>query len=885
MFIYLSILGQLLLLAWGVVLCLRHSSDPRGNWRVVAICYGLCVFPVLMLWTAFDEAGSLLGSDRVVVNGYTFDSNEITIGSARSNDLILNSVYADEEQFAREICRLKHLGNGTFRVTLLTPPEGEPGNANAVSLNNPNPDRGTGTRLGAIRLKDDGLNTIAINGREGDVFIYIEKQDDLKGIPRVWTEADGKEFHDDTLFGHRYPDWELPSYYRARTSRMHLRFRLPSLRPYLGESSLKLRYDDPLPGGALRNYTPLDLKKVHYDFEPNGLDVTVNGEPAPREKVFSVLNEGGYEQFTEIWFSTKDYSSESVVVRMQLGYDIDGGIKLFYLEKEQPSHVIIGDRPLALTSETTPFRNVQDVLSPNFPREPFVMFPPKSGRVKTMSSKVDVGIPFKVGNASLTVTNDHRTLYPVFIYGCLALVVLCVGLFPYDLVRHRPLLAMANGAVVMVAAFRCVLAVRVWAGPPYADDSVLIESVYGLLVIPVIYLSLLPEMYKNFIYFWNRLTGSKQQAGSVHLRPSHLYPWLFWCSAYIAYFIVFLSRIEVLVVGSVFMSTPLFRALLATAFNNLRFSLDFNEQQVYFLVGLALVFAALAPVLFKAQERLFGFPVNPFFRLLLVVTYAWWLGRQKHAYVSLWAWGCLAVLIALLCARGFLAKDFGTIILGAVPLVLLAGFRVARNPLSFVSYSLLALLGVVGIVYMVVHARPDWMPELFTTRIAFLAAPEMHNIKYFLNFLDQTIPLWHAAQSESIFGAGLFQGFFDYSVRNTSLCDYLASVWIMGEFGMVGVLLVYVALICIPLLLLIAHKGVRARGDMKDYRFLLLFGVSWMFIWPTLYMFLANLRFLPLTGKDLPFLALNAMGNPIFYGLLFGIGVRQVVTMHKGLKG
>jgi hypothetical protein len=247
---------------------------------------------------------------------------------------------------------------------------------------------------------------------------------------------------------------------------------------------------------------------------------------------------------------------------------------------------------------------------------------------------------------------------------------------------------------------------------------------------------------------------------------------------------------------------------------------------------------------------------------------------------SVWIGVCFLIIIVL---NTLLSHDLGFLIMNSVPFFALFAIMIFwddRKTLLRIIFMVMALISVLGVFYF---SQSNLDIEALA-RIDFISKANDLKNKQFFKYLDLMTPLRHAAQSNSVWGAGYFSGVFDNSIRNTAMSDYVGAVWLLGELGVPMVALYFSMLGLSGCLLLgaIFEKSHNTAGHGTFYS-AMVFGVVLMLVWPAVYMLLANFRvpFFPLTGKDLPFLSLNSMGNAVYYGLLFGLGAHYTACYQE----
>jgi cell division protein FtsW (lipid II flippase) len=164
------------------------------------------------------------------------------------------------------------------------------------------------------------------------------------------------------------------------------------------------------------------------------------------------------------------------------------------------------------------------------------------------------------------------------------------------------------------------------------------------------------------------------------------------------------------------------------------------------------------------------------------------------------------------------------------------------------------------------------LDDTWAQRVAFWVDRDRLQAEQFFKYQAQVPILW--AGSQGWFGGGFFDGDWYTDLENTAVNDNVASVFIQGELGGVGsilVMLIYVVLVGAALLFIRDH-----RRELGGFRLWVIFGVAMMFLWTAAAMFLQNLGHLPLTGKNLPLLGLDSKNDVLRYGLLLGLMLRYM---------
>lgn len=230
-----------------------------------------------------------------------------------------------------------------------------------------------------------------------------------------------------------------------------------------------------------------------------------------------------------------------------------------------------------------------------------------------------------------------------------------------------------------------------------------------------------------------------------------------------------------------------------------------------------------------------------------------------------------AVVFVLPMVQGVVARDLGFVVVAVLPLLAI---------LLIASWSLDSRLAILFIASLLIACA---LPILFklesvpldstaAQRIAFWVDRPRLRSEHFFAYQAQVPILWSSAQG--FFGGGYFQGDWYASLSSTAVNDNVASVFIQGELGALGTVLV------MALYGVIALTGVLFIRDRRDsiggFRVWVIYGVALIFVWTAAVMFLQNFGFLPLTGKNLPLLGLDSKNDVIRYGLMLGLMARYM---------
>jgi len=249
----------------------------------------------------------------------------------------------------------------------------------------------------------------------------------------------------------------------------------------------------------------------------------------------------------------------------------------------------------------------------------------------------------------------------------------------------------------------------------------------------------------------------------------------------------------------------------------------------------------------------------------------WEKSAARGAPHPMYILGTFAFALVLPFLQGAFAGDMGFFVMVCLPLLLIligATWKLDARIRVFL-IACLALVLLAPFLFNLVHPP---LESVSMRRIAFFMNKERIRTEYFFDYLAHLPILW--SSSQGLFGGGFFNGHWYSALAETSINDNVASVFIQGELGVAGSLLTIAvfAVMVAAIMVFLADQRHR-RGD---YRRWFLFGIGCMLMWTAGTMFLANLGFFPLTGKNLPFLGIDSLNDVVRYGLLCGFALRYM---------
>ena len=554
---------------------------------------------------------------------------------------------------------------------------------------------------------------------------------------------------------------------------------------------------------------------------------------------------------------------------------------------------------LCLTAEESFYSGARDIIDAQFPKSGTLIHR-EAGQFLFRGNFLDQGDLYQCGKAVFSIDRtDREGLMALSLF---ALLFLAAAFFvPPGVIRGQPLIAVLLSAMVFLLAFRQLLAFRAWQGPPY-KFSILTDSLTApylclllVLVLTVRYrphtgLRYLVLRVRNFFAFRNEIIRAKPEGLSDGLA-------LLALAAYGVLLWLFFKDVSFLGAGG-----PLFLALIA---GGLVLSLGINllekgeawldylssarggiiRWRPALLLLLGLIPLILAAPMLGGREVIAILPGRPrpdiFSQLILLFLTAYlasvWVKEAGRAIPN-----PLFILLTLGIAvfgpfwQGFAARDMGFFFMVTPPLLLVLS-RATWDLDHRVRALLLLAAGLAAISPLLLRAGIIPLDEVSLRRIAFLADKERIRAEYFFDYLAHLPILW--VSNQGFFGGGFFAGDWYSALSETSVNDNVASVFIQGELGGLG------SAMTMGIFLLMAGSGILmvAKHKHRDGGFKLwfLFGICISLIWTAGAMFLANLGYFPLTGKNLPLLGIDSLNDVVRYGLLIGFAVRYMGMLEE----
>lgn len=660
--------------------------------------------------------------------------------------------------------------------------------------------------------------------------------------------------------------------------------------PYPEGRERHLAYNNRIRFPGLRQ-TPIELLgqasvvciRGTWYLNANNADIRMDGAPFPN----SIQAEHG----ARIRVATLQIGEGYAETGFLLGpLERDG--RTLFLESTEKRFLSLPDESdadrICLTGSDSLYSDTFDVVDPRFPY-PGIIINREGGSAFVFRGEVmEFGKLYSAGPGVFSI--DHHGPADMLKAAWLCLVFLATLIFlPPSVLRRTPAVGIVMAGIAFLLALRQVLAFRAWMGPPF-KESTFLDSVQAPLILM---LFIVPLLSRESIWHYPR-------AGFVRLhnffRPGlrRIVPktgketdgttFLFMIIYALLLHGLFPQFTGVTTLALIGLS--LLIAAVGGRLSWLESRLNFyiaaavkggERKPVVLLVPLIIGLILAAPI-FGGKEVIALLPGRPrpdiFIQvfLLFLVSYfaAVWLRagtRSMPRFTA--ALGTFVLIVILPLLQGSLSRDMGFFVTVGPPLLFLliaATWNVDKRLRALV---LVASIAVFLLPLALRHPAVS-LEQTSLQRLAFFVDQERVRAEHFFVYLAHLPILW--VSSQGFLGAGLFRGDWYWAIGETSVNDNVASVFIQGELGGLGTILIFGLFLatCLPL-----FAGV-LRPDRKPSGFKpwMVVGIALMILWTAGGMFAANLGWFPLTGKNLPLLGLDSLNDCVRYGLLFGIALR-----------
>jgi len=569
----------------------------------------------------------------------------------------------------------------------------------------------------------------------------------------------------------------------------------------------------------------------------------------------------------------------------QVFFELDQKSKKFYPLNEKSSEHIV------LTGKSIPFKDSLDIIDDQFPKSGYVI-KKEGNRFIFRGGQIQFDTLYSCGKAvfSIDVIGPLK-LIDAALYCCLFLI--SVLFYPSHTIRKEPVIGLIIASSIFLLSFRQILSFCAWQNPPFNArvfyDSAISPAIFIFSVIIVAELDSIVQLFK-FISkkLWNKLfLSSKKTIEKLTLDLTQL-PYYFY--GIILFFLFYKSEDQGILLFIILI--PLLMILINLVLNGLekfdRIWIDSLSSDIKYIITILVVIFPLLIFIARAfggREVINIFPIrirpDIFTQILLVYLVSFlaeYLRRKskKRPIRLLFIFSLYSYPFCVCLFQGIISKDFGFIICVWPPLLFLL-FLASWNK----EKRLLPLLTVLGISlflgFYIIMTQYSFIDNRAFNRILFSFDPERLKAEYFFDYLAQIPVLWSCSQG--IMGGGFFNGLIDPSLYSTCINDHVASVFIQGELGCIGtilILFIYIILCCSPLLFLMQREALNMKIAGARFRIWIIFGFSITILWTAIYMFAANLGLMPLTGKNLPLLGLDSKNDVIQYGLIIGLMIRYI---------
>ena len=866
--IYLCLGGFSLLAVFGYF---THKGRQLDPYRLY--CW-LLVPAFVLVWVGFVLGTHQLPEHALVIHGYRlpYDQNQprLYLGSDFRDDVQLHHWVKDRDQIEKSIVEIKPDGGGGALVA-----QTQIDSPNIVSIN--------GKPIRAMKLTPGRVHRITFEalGHRTDPENSIELEiPSFRKLP--FGQALAKpifRFANQTFtsgFSHEigwvFSPW-LPAVALEDGQIRHLSWNNRIAHPRLTDQQ-----------GSLLRQAALARYGNEFWLLANDAQIRLDGKPFP--------NEVKIQGSAVLKLESRQIGANRIVAAYKLIPPIDGE-KTVYLELITKKIHPLPDQETAaricLSRNPGSYSNAFDVLDNQFPTTGAVLSR-EGKRFLFRGRALEIGTTYSSGKTVFSLERN-REIHPGVLV-MLAFVFMASAFFmPRRLIRSIPLIGLAASAAMLLNAFRLVLAFRAWQGRPF-NFNVFLDSLaapYLCMLALVVMFSQYPilSLFKRTaIRFWNFAAPSWNKDMPV-LRDEDSGKTVFFIVVYGLILYGFFSRwlgldyamSIVFFLGVSFALNAIGRMERTTISKSLE-STFFQRYGPVLSLVLCIFLAMIAAPLLGGREIIPFLPGR--FRpdifiqigLLLIVAYQaglWERDRRARRTPVGSVLIVYAAIFLLPLAQGVLARDMGFFVVVFLPLLailLISSWSLDQRLKALIVLSFAALL-FAPVLFKV------WTPDLdsvWAQRVAFWVDKPRLRSEHFFLYQAQVPIQWASAQG--LFGGGFFHGDWYAALKSTAVNDNVASVFIQGELGGLGSILTLVVygLLSASGMVFIQRNRDRAGG----FRMWVIFGASLMFFWTACTMFLQNFGYIPLTGKNLPFLGLDSKNDVIRYGLLLGLMVRYM---------
>lgn len=853
----------------------RNHPDYRAYRTYLMLLVPTLILPIVAVIIGADH----LPKHEVVIHGYRVpldaDHQKIYIGSDARDDLILHHRIKDRETIERSLVEVAFSGTSKEKRISQT----SIATTNIVSVD--------GMPLRALSLEAGKTHRISFGA-----FGYSEAPKDVLelSIPSVrvlagdlaWARPEftfrGQNYS--AGFSHEVAWGILPNIATKSGQMRHLAWR-------------KRIFHKALDGveGSLLKQAAIMRKGNEYYLLAGDADIRLDGQPFPN----SMTTSGS----SLIKIESLQIGSNRFATQMKL-VPPNGKNKAAYLEllpqerrRIKLPPISVADR-LCLSANPSSFSQAYDIIDDQFPTRGMIISRERD-RFVFRGNTLEAGEPYACGKVVFSIEEvDTRSLMLPVLYGVLFL--LSALFVPRSTLRQVPILGPLVAIALFLHGLRQMIAFRAWQGPPY-NFNVFLDSAAApfLLVLSIVVLVSREPFYdlvrSGLVRVWNFAFPTRGRA----LRPPKdgdggkgtLALLLYGGVLYLCF-----SRW----LGSNFLMSIAFFAILSILLGGLaRFERRLGAQPllatrmgrympVLSLLALFVVAAISAPLL-GGREIIPFLPgrLRPdiAIQLVLLVIVAYQAGlweRDRHNRVTRLG-SVLLVYVAIFVlplTQGILARDMGFFLVAACPLMtvlLMASWSLDRRIVALFFLSLTLVIAV-PIIFRLQNFSLDGVAA---QRIAFWVDKPRLRAEHFFDYQAQVPILWSSAQG--LFGGGFFSGDWYPALRGTAVNDNVASVFVQGELGGIGSFLIMGIYALFSLVGVLFVRDNRER--LGGFRIWLVMGIALTFMWTATAMFLQNLGYMPLTGKNLPFLGLDSLNDTIRYGLLTGLMARYIRELEE----
>lgn len=643
------------------------------------------------------------------------------------------------------------------------------------------------------------------------------------------------------------------------------------------------------PTGSLLKQAALIRRGDDYYLAANDAEIRLDGQDFPN----SITTAGASQLKVEsLQFGGNRFATQFKIIPPTRATK-QVFLELLTKHKRQLPAISVADR-ICLTRKATAFSQTFDVLNDHFPTRGMILSR-EDHHFIFRGKPLELSTPYSCGKVVFTL--EQVSLNTALIPAYFALAFLLSALFlPATLLRQVPLLGPVIAAGVFLHGLRQLIAFRAWQGPPYNFnvflDSAAAPFIFILAVVVLLSREPFYDLFRNGLVRLRNFVIPHRSRATTAPRDGNggkatlallLYGAVLslsfhrWLGLNFIFILVFFALLSVLL------------AQLARWERSLGARPLLSSSMARYLPMLSLlvlfIFAAISAPLLGGREIIPFLPGRPrpdiLIQVILLVIVAYQAGlweRERRSKVA----NLLAILVVYVAIfllpfiQGVLAHDMGFFLVVACPLLtilLLASWSLDRRLKALFALTLVLLIATP--LYFKYRQIP--LDSVTAQRVAFWIDKPRLRSEHFFDYQAQIPILWSSNQGRS--GGGYFSGDWYPALRGTAVNDNVASVFIQGELGGIGsilVMLVY-ALLASGGLLFVRDNRHRVGG----FRVWIILGVALTFVWTATAMFLQNLGYMPLTGKNLPFLGLDSLNDTIRYSLLLGLMVRYMRELEE----